>query len=56
MANLKKSKSVVNVGVDVGKNYLDICIHEKQLFWQEDNAPEGIKWLFKHYHAIKYSD
>ena len=47
MANLKKSKSVVNVGVDVGKHYLDICIHEKQLFWQEDNNPEGIKRLLK---------
>jgi hypothetical protein len=27
MANLKKSKTVVNIGVDVGKQFLDICIH-----------------------------
>ena len=47
MANLRKSKSVVNVGVDVGKHYLDICIHEKQLYWQENNTAEGIKRLLK---------
>ena len=43
MTNLIKSKSVVNVGVDVGKDKLDICIHEKALHWQEDNTVEGIK-------------
>ena len=47
MANLKKSKSVVNVGVDVGKYTLDVCIHEKQLCWQEDNTLEGIKRILK---------
>jgi len=47
MANLNKSKSVVNVGVDVGKQFLDICIHEKALYWQEENSPEGIKKLLK---------
>ena len=47
MANLRKSKSVVNVGVDVGKHFLDICIYEKQLYWQEDNTFEGIKRLLK---------
>ena len=47
MANLRKSKSVVNVGVDIGKHYLDICIHEKQLYWQENNTAEGIKRLLK---------
>ncbi len=47
MANLKKSKSVVNVGVDVGKYTLDVCIHEKQLCWQEDNTFEGIKRILK---------
>jgi transposase len=47
MANLKKSKTVVNVGVDVGKHKLDICIYEKQLYWQEDNTAEGIKRLLK---------
>lgn len=47
MANLKKSKSVVNIGVDVGKHTLDVCIHEKQLYWQEDNTVEGIKRILK---------
>lgn len=47
MANLNKSKSVVNVGVDVGKSQLDICIHEKALFWQEENSISGIKRLLK---------
>ena len=47
MANLKKSKTIVNVGVDVGKHFLDICIHEKQLYWQEDNTLEGIKRILK---------
>ncbi len=43
MTNLKKSKSVVNVGVDVGKFELDVCIHEKQLHWQDENTDAGIK-------------
>jgi len=47
MANLKKSKTVVNVGVDVGKQFLDVCIHEKNLHWQEDNTIEGIKRILK---------
>ncbi len=47
MANLKKSKSVVNVGVDVGKASLDIYIYEKDIYWQEDNTVEGIKRLLK---------
>lgn len=47
MANLKQSKTVVNVGVDVGKTSLDICIHEKQLYWQEENSIEGIKRILK---------
>lgn len=47
MANLKKSKSIINVGVDVGKQYLDVCIHEKQLYWQDENSIEGIKRILK---------
>jgi transposase len=47
MANLKKSKTIVNVGVDVGKQFLDVCIHEKALHWQEDNTIEGIKRILK---------
>lgn len=56
MTNHKKSKSEVNVGVDVGKAYLDICIHEKALHWQKDNTVEGIKRILKrlsHYKVIR---
>ena len=47
MTNQKKSKTYINVGVDVGKQFLDICIYEKDLHWQEENSAEGIKRLFK---------
>ena len=47
MTNQKKSKSVVNVGVDVGKFFLDIYVHEKGLYWQEENSAEGIKRTLK---------
>ena len=47
MANLTKSKSVVNVGVDVGKHFLDICIHEKDKYWREDNTAAGIRRILK---------
>lgn len=41
----RKSRSMVNVGVDVGKDMLDICIHEKEVHWQEPNTPEGVRSL-----------
>jgi len=47
MANLKKSKSIINVGVDVGKYELDVCIHEKQIHWQDENSEAGIKRILK---------
>ena len=47
MTNLKKSKSQVNVGVDVGKWTLDICIHEKGIHWQDENTPAGVSKLLK---------
>ena len=47
MTNTKTRKSVVNVGVDVGKASLDIVIHEKQLHWQEDNTVAGIKRILQ---------
>lgn len=47
MTNTKTRKSVVNVGVDVGKACLDIVIHEKNLHWQEDNTVLGIKRILK---------
>lgn len=50
----KQSKSVVNVGVDVGKTFLDIVIYEKSVYWQEENTKEGIKRILKrlsYYHV-----
>lgn len=38
----RKSRSSINVGVDVGKDVLDICIHEKGLHWQEPNTSVGV--------------
>jgi len=45
MTNPKKSKSIVNVGVDVGKWSLDVCLHEKGLYFQAENTPEGVRSL-----------
>ena len=47
MTNIKKRKTLVNVGVDVGKACLDVVIHEKQLHWQETNTEQGIKRILK---------
>ena len=47
MTNHKTSKNSINVGVDVGKLFLDVCIHEKGLHWQVDNTAAGIKTLLK---------
>lgn len=47
MANLKKSKSVVNVGVDIGKFELDVYIYEKKIHWQDENTEAGIKRILK---------
>ena len=47
MTNLNKSKSMVNVGVDVGKFYLDVYIYEKGVYFQEENTDKGIKRILK---------
>ena len=47
MTNKTKRKTLINVGVDVGKACLDIVIHEKQLHWQEANTEQGIKRILK---------
>ena len=47
MTKLKMSKSSINVGVDVGKSTLDVCLHEKGLHFQVDNTEAGIKALLK---------
>jgi transposase len=43
MANLTKSKSSVNVG----KNFLDVYIHEKKMYFQEANNCKGIQNILK---------
>jgi transposase len=47
MTNTKTRKTVVNVGVDVGKASLDIFIYEKDLYWREANTEQGIKRILK---------
>jgi len=47
MTNRKKSKTIINVGEDVGKQFLDVCIYEKSLHWQEENNAQGIKCLLR---------
>jgi transposase len=47
MANPTQSKSSVNVGVDVGKAFLDVYIYEKQLHFQEENTTKGIRAILK---------
>jgi len=47
MTNTKTRKTVVNVGVDVGKASLDIVIHEKGLYWRENNTEHGIQRVLK---------
>lgn len=40
-----KSKSIVNVGVDVGKLTLDVYLYEKGLHWQVENTEAGVRQL-----------
>ena len=55
MANLRTSKTSVNVGVDVGKFYLDVYIYEKSLYFKEENSAEGIRKILKRlsYYAVE---
>ncbi|UHQ56259.1 IS110 family transposase [Microbulbifer sp. YPW16] len=42
----KKATAGVNVGVDVGKTFLDIYIHERDRYWQIENTRSDIgKWI-----------
>ncbi len=47
MTNKTKRKTLVNIGVDVGKACLDVYIHEKQQHWQDSNTEAGIKRILK---------
>jgi transposase len=43
MTNSRKRVTGIHVGVDVGKFTLDIHIYERNLHWQVDNTPDGIR-------------
>lgn len=47
MTKRKLSKSIIHVGVDVGKWFLDVWIHEKRLHFQVANTQAGITQLLK---------
>lgn len=36
-----------NVGIDVGKDTLDVCVYETDLHWQDSNSDEGVRRLVK---------
>jgi transposase len=36
-----------NVGIDVGKATLDVCVYESDLYWQDTNTDEGVRRLVK---------
>jgi len=42
-----------NIGVDVGKSFLDIFIYELDLHWQETNDPAGIACLIRQLKRFK---
>lgn len=44
---MNTTKANRNVGVDVGKSFLDIFIHELNCHWQVHNSKEGISELVK---------
>lgn len=44
-----------NVGIDVGKAFLDVYILELELHWQEENNPAGIKRLLTKLRRYKLS-
>lgn len=41
------NRSERNVGIDIGKSTLDMCIYEVNLYAQYSNTPEGVKQLLK---------
>ncbi len=41
------NRSERNVGIDIGKNMLDMCIYEVDIYTQYPNTPEGVRQLLK---------
>ena len=51
----KRIKSVLHVGVDIGKDVLDVYLYEKDRHFQVENTPAGIKTLLGRlgYYAVE---
>ncbi len=45
VADIKEGE--INIGIDVGKDGLDVCVHESDRYWQESNTEIGIRRLMK---------
>lgn len=41
------NRSERNVGIDIGKSTLDMCIYEVDIYAQHPNTPEGVRQLLK---------
>ena len=45
ITNSSANKGSKNIGIDVGKSFLDICIYETNRHWQIENTPAEIRKL-----------
>ncbi len=52
-ANIRNSKR--NIGIDVGKQFLDVHIYELDLHWQAENTAAGVKQLLTRLSRYKLS-
>lgn len=43
MTTMKNKSLGINVGIDVGKAQLDICVYERDVYFTVENSPEGIR-------------
>ena len=51
IANIKTKER--HIGIDVGKDTLDIYLYEKQQHWVAENSPEGIQQLVRQLRRYK---
>jgi len=52
MTNLKKRKNKINVDIDIGKYFLDICIHEKKNIGKSKTRPMALRSFYVDYLTI----
>ncbi len=50
--NACKQSKERNIGIDIGKSFLDICVYELDTYWQAENNASGIKQLLRSSVAI----